>query len=826
MTKLPIDEVIPELKTALREQSNAVLIAPPGAGKTTRVPLALLEEEWLAGRRILMLEPRRMAARSAAGYMAKLLGQQVGEKVGYRVRRDSKVGSKTRIEVITEGVLTRILQNDQELEGVGAVIFDEFHERSLHADLGLALCLQSQMVLRPDLRIIVMSATLEAQPVASILNTTKTIVSEGKAFPVKTFYLERSIEGRIEPAVVNTILAALEEQTGDILVFLPGAGEIRRVEARLIEAGLGPNISVVPLYGTLPQSMQDRAIAPSRSSERKVVLATSIAETSITVDGVKVVIDSGLARIPRFSPRTGMTALDTVQVSKASADQRRGRAGRLEPGVCYRLWTKQQDLRLEPRSIPEILEADLTPLALELAVWGVSDKSDLLWLDLPPEAAFCQARELLYQLGALDEKGVITPHGKQMAESGLNPRLAHMVLRAKPMGLGGLACELAAILSERDIFQGRSNMPTDADLRLRIELLRGGSVDWSRKGDLQRIEREIIYLKQAFAISSQRENIDKSGLLLAFAYPDRIAQRRSVGRFLMRSGRGAAFIQMQPLSETDYLVAAEVDDKGAEGKIFLAAPIEAAEIKEHFAEQIEEQPLIAWDSNLQAVRARKIERLGALILKETPMTNANQEQVLSALLQGIIQEGIAMLPWTRQARRLQERLVFMHSIETLWPDMSNERLTADLGDWLAPYLYGLTSRQDIQRLNLVDIFLAMLSWEQRQLLDEYVPTHITVPSGQRIAVDYSNPADPVLAVRLQEMFGLLETPRIAGGRVTLTLQLLSPAQRPVQVTRDLASFWDNTYFEVRKDLQGRYPKHYWPEDPLNAIPTHRVRPRA
>lgn len=824
MSKLPIDEVLPDLQKALRVNTNAVLIAPPGAGKTTRIPLALLEEEWLMGKKILMLEPRRLAARAAANFMAKLLGQKAGEVVGYRVRNESKVGSKTRIEVITEGILTRMIQNDQELKSVGAVIFDEFHERSLHADLGLALCLQSQMVLRPDLRILVMSATIEAGPAAAILNSSQVIVSSGKAFPVETIYLERAVEGRLEPIVVRSILTALKDQTGDILVFLPGAGEIRRVEASLLEVGLPTNTRVAPLYGALSPNAQDSAIAPCKPGDRKVVLATTIAETSITVEGIRVVIDSGLARISRFSPRTGMTSLDTVKISKASAEQRRGRAGRLEPGVCYRLWTRQQDSCLEPFSIPEILEADLGPLALELAVWGVDDTSDLYWLDLPPAAAFSQARELLYQLGALDDKGIITSHGRQMAASGINPRLSHMILKAKTMGFGSLACEIAAIMGERDIFQ-EYNQPIDADLRLRIEFLRSGRLGLQRRYDLQRIQREIIHLQQVFDISQQEAPIEGCGLLLAFAYPDRIAQLRSNGRFLMRNGRGAVFTKMQFLSSAPYIVAAEVDDKGAEGNIFRAAPIEDAELKEHFSEQIEELSVIAWDKPSQAVRARKQEKLGSLILKESPLSNPSPDTLLNALLKGIKEEGISILPWTRQAQRLKERLMFMHHIDTKWPSCSEKELVFTLDEWLAPYLYGLVSRQDLQQLNLVDILMSRLSWDERQQLDEYAPTHIEVPSGQRIAINYSNPECPVLAVRLQEMFGLQHTPHIAGGRVSLTLHLLSPAQRPVQVTRDLASFWKNAYFDVRKDLLGRYPKHYWPEDPLNATPTHRVRPK-
>lgn len=781
-----------------------------------------------------MLEPRRLAARAAARYMAASLGEQVGERVGYRVRLESRVGPQTRIEVITEGVLNRLLQADPALEDVGLVIFDEFHERSLQADLGLALCLQSQALLRPDLRILVMSATLEAEPVAALLGDAPVLISEGRQFPVQTRYIGRSSGGRVEPLVVQTVLAALEQETGDILVFLPGAGEIRRVEAQLAATGLDRHIRIAPLYGNLPQEAQDLALLPSAPGERKVVLATAIAETSLTVEGVRVVIDSGLMRVPRFSPRTGMTRLVTVPVSRASADQRRGRAGRLGPGVCYRLWTEQEERHLAPQSTPEILQADLAPLALELAAWGVADPGELLWLDPPPNAALAQARELLSELGALGEDGTITPHGRRMAEFGLHPRLAHMLLKAMPLGLGGLACELAALLSERDVFRGEPG-GRDADLCLRVQAVRESRTGaGSARGYLldqaacRRVLAEARKLQRALGIraGAEEEDVDASGMLLALAYPDRIAQRRSDGRYLLRNGRGAAFAEMQPLSSEPYLVATELDDQGLESRIFLAAPVALADLEEYMGEQIAEEALVDWDPSVQAVRARRRERLGALVLREGVLSDPDPEGVLAALLRGIAAEGLQILPRSRAARQLQERLIFVHSLETGWPDLSDQALAATLSDWLGPHLYGLKSRADLQRLHMVDILGGMLSWEQRQALDRLAPTHIAVPSGSRIPVDYSDPASPVLSVRLQEMFGLQETPRIGGGRVPVTLHLLSPAHRPVQVTRDLASFWREAYFEVRKDLRGRYPKHYWPEDPLSAVATNRTRPRS
>lgn len=814
MLTLPIDAILPALQETLRTRENAVLVAAPGAGKTTRVPLALLGEPWLQGKKIVMLEPRRLAARAAAAFMARQLGEQAGETVGYRVRMDTKVGPKTRIEVITEGVLTRMLQHDPALEDVGIVIFDEFHERNLHGDLGLALCLQSQQLLREDLRVLVMSATLEAEPVAALLGDAPVLNSEGRAFPVETRFLERRAEGRIEPVAVRTIKEALAAEEGDLLVFLPGAGEIRRVESLLHEQRLGREVKIMPLHGTLAREAQDAAIAPSIPGERKIVLATSIAETSLTVEGVRVVIDSGLMRVPRFSPRTGMTRLETVTVSRASAEQRRGRAGRVAPGVCFRLWTEHEDKGLPARSTPEILEADLAPLALELAVWGVTDPAELAWMDAPPAAAFSQARELLLQLGALTETGTLTEHGKRMAEFGLHPRLAHMVLKAVPLQLGGLACELAAVLNERDFLKDR-----DADLRLRIEALRAGHAD-------RRMVAEANQWKRTLGLATEEKaNLAHLGLLLAFAYPDRIAQRRGNGRFLLRNGRGAAFADAQALSFVPYLVAAELDDQGAESRIFLAAEVEETQLREHFPEQIRTEHIIEWEPAAQAVRSRKREKLGALLLKETPLHNPGAEDVLAALIKGIAAEGLDILPWTKAARQFQERLAFMHRHDPSWPDVSRAGLTETLEDWLAPHLYGLKNRDDLQRLQLISILENMLSWDQRRELDDHAPTHLTVPSGSRIPIDYSDPDAPVLAVRLQEMFGLKETPRIAHGRVPLTLHLLSPAHRPVQVTRDLASFWQNAYFEVKKDLKGRYPKHHWPDDPYSAVPTNRAKPR-
>ncbi len=861
---LPVDEALPSLKETLRNGCGAVLVAPPGAGKTTRVPLALLEEPWAVAKRILMLEPRRLAARSAARYMAASLGEPVGQTVGYRVRMDSRVGPKTRIEVITEGVLTRMLQEDPELSGVAAVLFDEFHERSLHADLGLALCLQAQELLRDDLRLVVMSATLEAEPVAALMGEAPVVVSTGRAYPVETRYLPKRPEGRLEDRTAAAVVTALRETQGDILVFLPGAGEIRRTEERLsaqLGGGAAGPVSVLPLHGTLPQEAQDLALAPAQPGTRKVVLATSIAETSLTVDGVRIVVDAGFSRVPRFSPRTGMTRLDTVPVSVASADQRRGRAGRQGPGVCYRLWPEQDQGQLPARTVPEILEADLAPLCLDLAAWGAAPE-ELRWLDAPPAAALAQARALLRRLGALGADGAVTPHGRAMAALGLHPRLAHMALKARELGLQGLGCELAVLLGERDVLRAAEGAAPNADLRLRVEALRNAGGEARSLGlradpaALARVRAEASWWMRELgstrleagrqpagspaagnpaasspqgealpALSGPGADLAYCGLLLAFAYPDRIGQQRSRGRYLLSNGRGAVMAADQHLAGVPYLVAAELDDQGADSRIYLAAPVELAHLETYLQEGLEEEEAVEWEETAQAVRAKKRLRLGALILKEKQLQNPPAPLVTRALLAAIAKDGLEALPWTKASKQLLQRLRFMQLADPSWPDVAEETLLATLPDWLGPYAEGLRSKQDLARVNLGEALTGLLDWSRRQELDRHAPTHLQVPSGSRIPVDYSDPGQPFIAVRLQELFGLTETPRIGGGRVPVVIHLLSPAQRPVQVTRDLAGFWRETYFDVKKDLKGRYPKHYWPDNPLEAIPTNRVRPK-
>ena len=831
---LPIDAVIPALREALAAHEAAVLQAPPGAGKTTRVPLALVDEPWLEQRTIVMLEPRRLAARAAAAHMARLLGERIGETVGHRVRLDTRVGPRTRIEVVTEGVLGRMLQEDPALERVGLVIFDEFHERSLHADVGLAMTLQSRAVLRPDLRILVMSATLDGVAVSALLGDAPTIASEGRAYPVETRHLPRRPEQRLEAHVARAVREAIEREPGDVLVFLPGAAEIRRVAAMLEESALPAAVRVIPLHGTLPHEQQDAAIAPSPPGRRKVVLATSIAETSLTIEGVRVVIDSGVMRVPRFSPRSGMTRLETVRVSRASADQRRGRAGRTGPGVAYRLWDAHEDATLVPHASPEILEADLAPLVLMLAEAGITDPAELSWLDAPPDAAWAQARELLAQLDAIDETFRITPHGRRMAALAMHPRLAHMLLAAGP-GLGGLACDIAGLIGERDVVR-REGDAGDADLRLRLELLRGRtgeremvhglSVD---RDAVRRAREQAREWRVKMGVNAEAPDaIDHAGAVLALAYPDRIAQRRSAeagGRFLLRNGRGAVLPSAQALSGEPYIVVAELDDRKPEARIFLAAPTTLDELEATCRNQIVREEIIAWDDATASVQARRRERLGAIVLADAPLRDADPARVAAALVDRVRAVGIQALPWSEDALRLHSRIAFMARREPGWPDVSDDALALSVDDWLAPHVGGLRRVEDLARLDLAEILRSLLDWKQRSALDEHAPTHLVVPSGSRIPIDYSDPEAPVLAVRLQEMFGCTDTPRIARGRVPLTVHLLSPAHRPVQVTRDLAGFWRTTYFDVRKDLRGRYPKHHWPDDPVAAEPTSRAKRR-
>lgn len=848
---LPVTDVLDELAVALAERRTAVLVAPPGAGKTTLVPLALRDAAWLAGGKIVVLEPRRLATRASARRMAYLLDEEVGDTVGYRVRRDTRVGRETRIEVVTEGILTRMLQSDPGLDGIGLVVFDEFHERSLHADLGLALALQALRLLRDDLRLLVMSATLEAEPVAELVGAeapAPIVASHGRAHPVTTRYLDAASSGPIEATVTRAITQALQTDEGDLLVFLPGAGEIRRTERRLRDAGLPDHVDVYPLFGNLSRREQDAAIAPSPAARRKVVLATAIAQTSLTIEGVRVVVDSGLMRVPRFDPGTGMTALETRRVTADVADQRRGRAGRTAPGTCYRLWTHGEQRGLVPTMRPEILDADLAPLVLELAVWGAG-VDELAWLDRPPEPAVEQARNLLRQLDALDADDAVTEHGRRVAGLGTHPRLAHMLIRAGELQLGALGCALAGLLSQRDLLR-RTGGVAEADVRLRLEAMRRprGTVSGHEihRGRLERARDEAGALRRALSVPARARvsaaDVERAGELLCLAYPDRVARRRVDDgarpstaevdqslhgtRYLLRNGRGALLPGGQGLSTSEWLVVSDSGDRGRAARIFQAAPVEQKQVEERFADQIEEVDEIAWNRQERRVDADRRRRLGALTLATQPLDAPDTARVTDAFLDGVRADRLRALPWNKKTRQLRHRLQFMHAADPeRWPDVSRDALTSTLEAWLAPFVGGMRRLEELSRLDLAEVLWTHVGWQQRSELDLLAPTHLDVPSGSRIPLDYEDPEAPALAVRLQEIFGWTQTPRIAGGKVPVTLHLLSPAQRPVQVTSDLASFWQEAYFEVKKELKGRYPKHYWPDDPLTAQATRRVRPQ-
>lgn len=832
MTPLPIDTVLPDLRSALRTRHEAVLEAPPGAGKTTRVPLALLEEAWLSGQTILMLEPRRLAARAAAERLASELGEKVGETVGYRIRLESRVGPRTRIEVVTEGILARRLQDDPALEGVGLVIFDEFHERSLDADLALALVLNGRDLLRdePPLKVLLMSATLEGERLSALLDDAPVISSQGRAYPVEVRWGRALQQGEyLDARVESVVLQALDEQAGSVLVFLPGQAEIRRVEQRL-ESALGsyPGVRLCPLHGELDLAAQRAAIEPAPAGERKVVLATNIAETSLTIEGVRVVVDSGLARVPRFDPGTGMTRLDTQRVSRASATQRAGRAGRLEPGVCYRLWSETQHEQLAAYDSAEILQADLAPLALQLHRWGATP-DQLRWLDMPPAAAMSQADDLLVRLGALAADGRLTAHGQAMAGLPAHPRIAHLLLRAKALGLEAMGCDLAALLGERDIVRDRG-----ADLHSRLALLQSGARASQRIKQLAKQYRGLLSAQPNAARPVEDPQADRwLGALLALAYPDRVAQQRRAGgaEYRLANGRAAQFGEPDALMKHEWLVVADLGSRQGqrEERIYLAADLDPLLFDTVLAEQVQRRDVLEWDDKEGTLRAEAQWRVGDLVLRREPLSRLDEAARGQALVELVRRKGLALLPFTPELRQWQARVQLLRELElasghTEWPDVSDEGLLASLETWLAPYLGKVTRLAHFSQLDLSSILHNLLPWPLPQRLNELAPTHLNVPSGSSIRLDYSE-QPPVLAVRLQELFGLADTPRIAANRVQVKLHLLSPARRPVQVTQDLANFWRSTYSEVKKDLKGRYPKHYWPDDPLVAEATARAKPR-
>ena len=881
LPNLPILAALPELRAALAAHSRVVLEAPPGAGKTTVVPLELLAAEWRNPTdKILVLEPRQLAVRGAAARLAQLLGEPVGRTIGYRVRLDSKVSNETRVEVITEGILTRMLQDDPALEGVAAVVFDEFHERSLNADLGLALALDAQAVLRPELRIIIMSATLEAQRLGQWL-TAPVVSSAGFLFPIDTHYLDprrasalpNKPNERLAELVPAQVRAALNTHpAGDILVFLPGVGDLQR-SARKLTDSLADNIDLHLLHGELPLETQDAALRPAKAGRRKVILATSIAETSLTIEGVRVVIDGGFARVPRFVPRTGFTTLETVPVARAAADQRRGRAGRLGPGTCYRLWTEAEHHNLPAHRPPEIHTADLSGLVLELALWGAADPTSLRWLDTPPVAAVGQARELLLRLGAVSELNVksealkqtagdtsafnslkTTPHGRQLAALGLPPRLGHLVVRGQELGHGAAAASLAALLAERDLLRWAAptdTRPAPPDLRLRLEALASGRPPLPglalHHATLLRVRDVARNLtgRLGKTANSPVPSFTHSpiGLLTALAYPDRLAQRETPDRLRLVTGQRVSLNTTDVDPQAEFFAVAHLAGTASAPRVTLAAPLGQDELELAFADQITTTDEVRYDAVAQRVTGRRMRRLGALLLEEKTIGQPDPMLVAQALLVYLQEAGLGKLNWTVDTRQLQQRLEFLRqhfptsetSLATdndyqtapTWVAFDDETLRQELAEWLGPHLSGLKTLDQVQRLDLTEPLLARLpgGWNQRQQLDHLAPAALEVPSGSHITLDYSDPSAPVLAVKLQELFGLTETPTVAGGRVPLLLHLLSPGGRPAQVTRDLRSFWERGYFEVRKDLKGRYPRHPWPDKPMEHIPTRLTKRR-
>lgn len=833
MDSLPIDSTLPALCEALAARHEVVLEAPPGAGKTTRVPLALLDAPWLAEQKILMLEPRRLAARAAAEQLARQLGEKPGERVGYRVRLDSCVSARTRIEVVTEGILTRMLQSDPGLEGVGLLIFDEFHERSLDADLGLALALQGRELLRegPPLKILLMSATLDGEAIAQLLDDAPIIRSEGRSYPVRTLYTGAAETGEwIVPRMVRVTEQALTEQEGSLLLFLPGQGEIRQLQARLEEQLTAPDLIIAPLYGELSLSQQRRAIEPAPAGKRKLVLATAIAETSLTIEGINVVIDSGLSRLARFDPASGMTRLHTTRVSAAAATQRAGRAGRLAPGVCYRLWSRGQQEQLTPFTPPEILQADLAPLALQLLRWGVDNPHELRWLNPPPPAPWQQALELLAELGATEPVGAgltLTTHGERLAQLPAHPRLAHLLLTGARHGLLSLAADLAALLSERDPLRD-----ADADLERRLDWLRGRAPAAAR-GPHQRLRQ----LAQQFRRMTPDETRPRPvadpesprwiGFLLACAYPERIALSRRPGglHYRLSNGRGAQLGANDRLSRHPWLAVAQLSghSQDSRDRIRLAAPLDPSLFDDLLADRVREEERVEWDAQQQRLIAEQQRRVGTLVLTAQPLKTASAEARQQALIRLIRKQGLSLLPWSEEINQWRARVAFCRAQDqqTDWPDLADDALLNTLEQWLAPWLTDISHINHFARLDLMAILKAQLPWPLPQQLDELAPERIRVPSGARLRLDYSE-QPPVLAVKLQEMFGCSSTPALGFG-VRVKLHLLSPARRPLQITQDLAGFWQNSYPEIKKEMKGRYPKHPWPDDPLAAPATARTK---
>jgi len=808
---LPVKEIISETREHLAKKNTLIISAPPGAGKSTLLPLALMEETWLKGQKILMLEPRRLAAKSIATRMASLLGEEVGKRIGYRIRFEKRVSKETRIEVLTEGILTRMLQSDNALEGVGMVIFDEIHERSLHADLALALCREAQDILRPDLRIMLMSATINSTELSDRLKA-DVLESQGRQYPVDLIYTDASDVRLLPEIAANTVVRAVKEQKGDTLVFLPGEGEIRKCEA-LLKAQFS-DIMIYPLFGMLAGNQQQAAIMPDKQGRRKIVLATAIAETSLTIEGIHTVVDSGFSRVSRFDPKTGLSRLETIEVSKDSADQRAGRAGRLGAGVCYRMWSMATHNRLKKHRVPEILEADLSTLVLEMAAWGVDDIQELTWLSSPPVGAIALASESLHELEAL-ENNKITEHGRQIQKLPCHPRIAHMLLKAEEEDLLPLATDLAALLEERDPLPRE----TSIDINLRIEALRR-----HRKGDrtlrtLNKIEKVAASYRQLFNIKEDNGPVDpyETGVILVQAYPERIAHASpgTNARFMMANGKQAMASYQDDLAYEPWLAIAHVDDRDRGGKIFMASPLNPQDL----APLVKERESITWDTRKGGLVANKELRIGRIVLQSKPLSQPDEALVVDAISKAIEKEGISLLNFSPQFTQWQNRVISIRKWQPdgEWPDVSTNTLLKTNSEWLSPYLLHVRKPEDLSKIDLEEVLQNHLPWEMQTELDRLAPKHYIVPSGSKIKLQYqANGEAPVLAVRIQEVFGLLENPKVNQGNILVLMHLLSPASRPIQITSDLPNFWENTYFEVRKELRIRYAKHYWPEDPREA----------
>jgi len=863
MPTLPITDVIPDIQRTLTSCNRVVLQAPPGAGKTTAVPLALLEQPWLHNKQIVMLEPRRLAARNAASRMAFLLNENVGQTVGYQIRQDSCVSEKTKILVVTEGILTRKLQADPELQNTGLVIFDEFHERSLHADLSLALCLQSQQVLREDLKILVMSATLNTSAISDLLDNAPIIQSEGRSYPVTVRYLDKPItqtnnayanHQQLMSQLTNIVKQVIHDHLGNCLVFLPGVKEISQLTSRIkqfLATEAINNVLIAPLHGSLSKQQQDQAIAVPCDGQRKIVLATNIAETSLTIEGISCVIDSGLERILQYDPSSAMNGLKTQVISQDSAEQRSGRAGRLAAGDCYRLWTRQQQQGLVKHSMAEILHSDLSSLVLELANWGVQQMDDLQWLDRPPASAIEQATSLLRQLHAINGDGKINPHGRNMLRLGTHPRLAHMMLSAVPLGQAYHACLMASLLTEKDLFLANADKSIDIHDRLSVlQQVKLSSVTVQRDIDLPQCRRIMQSADDFFRRLKQctdslpRKEPDHhySGVLLAYAYPDRIAKQRTVNeaRYLLSNGKGAMIPAHLQHHLHEYLVIPNLDAMlgkagKSEARIYLAADITALQLEDYFSDLIQHNDNVEWNEAQQRVEAKQTISIGKIILQQRLMVPEDKAAVHECLLLAVKNYGLSCLNWSPQAQNLKQRVAFINhqhnNSEALkqqlmdhpMPDFSDEALINTLSSWLLPHLSTENSIKQCQKLDLHGLLSNQLSWEQLQRVNRLAPEKITVPSGSAIGIDYADPNQPVLAVRLQEVFGLHDTPSLLNGHCKVMMHLLSPARRPMQVTQDLSSFWQTTYHEVKKELRGKYKRHYWPDDPLTAQATSKTK---